>query len=257
MISTATRNTSFDILRFLALTGIVLVHSNPPMILSQLRSFDVPLMVFISAICFNYSSGRNAQFTNARLIEYYKKRIIRLVVPSWIFLVFYFAISYCIGSNINIKQIIMCFTLTTEWYFWIIRILVVMAFLAPFFLFTKKLTNKQLIIVCVAILIITELLAHISNNYFFLIFIMCLPYSVYYCLGINVDRFTNKHIKYFGAVCILIYAIIAIILYYTKGEYVLTGKYKYPPQLYYTSYALGISAFLYIIRLKSLIYLLK
>ena len=40
------RDTSIDILRFIAISGIILAHSNPGTFLTQLRGFDVVLMVF-------------------------------------------------------------------------------------------------------------------------------------------------------------------------------------------------------------------
>lgn len=52
------RDFSIDILRWLAITGIILVHIQPSIFWAQLRSFDVPMMVFLSAYCFaNGSHG--------------------------------------------------------------------------------------------------------------------------------------------------------------------------------------------------------
>ena len=51
------RDLSYDVLRWLALTGIILVHSKPTLFWAQLRSFDVPLMVLVSAVCFTGSAG--------------------------------------------------------------------------------------------------------------------------------------------------------------------------------------------------------
>lgn len=39
------RDLSIDILRFIALSGIILVHINPSLFWCQLRSFDVLLIV--------------------------------------------------------------------------------------------------------------------------------------------------------------------------------------------------------------------
>ncbi len=53
------RDESIDALRWLALTGIILVHSEPSAFWAQLRSFDVPLMVILSAVVFTYGGGES------------------------------------------------------------------------------------------------------------------------------------------------------------------------------------------------------
>lgn len=51
------RDNSYDVLRWIALTGIILVHSKPTVFWEQIRNFDVPLMVLVSAVCFKLSGG--------------------------------------------------------------------------------------------------------------------------------------------------------------------------------------------------------
>ena len=75
------RDPSIDLLRFIGLTMIILAHiglSRSTSLLFQLRSFDVPLMVFTSGLAF---SGRN---TGAYLL-FIGKRTLRLIVPVYLF----------------------------------------------------------------------------------------------------------------------------------------------------------------------------
>ena len=44
------RDSNIDFLRFIGLTAIILVHVTPPLLISQLRAFDVSLMVFVSGL---------------------------------------------------------------------------------------------------------------------------------------------------------------------------------------------------------------
>lgn len=44
------RDQSIDLLRFIALTGIIIVHIHPSAFWIQLRNFDVPLLVFLSGV---------------------------------------------------------------------------------------------------------------------------------------------------------------------------------------------------------------
>lgn len=50
------RDSSVDIMRAIGLLCVILAHINPPSLLLQIRSFDVPLMLFVSGLVY---SGRN------------------------------------------------------------------------------------------------------------------------------------------------------------------------------------------------------
>lgn len=218
------RNDSVDVLRWLALTGIIIVHSEPSVFWQQIRSFDVPLMVIISAFCF--ASGKRV--LNKK--QYYFKRFVRLIVPTWIFLFFYFFVSYLFGEKIEMTTVISRFSLITSWYLWIVRILFVMALIAPFLLsLSESIPPKYIIMVCIALMVITELLSFVSDNYYYIVLIMFIPYIVYYILGINIKQISEKIILKFGVASLLTYVIIAVFLSYSNNEYVLTGLYKYPP----------------------------
>lgn len=234
------RNDSVDVLRWLALTGIIIVHSEPSVFWQQIRSFDVPLMVIISAFCF--ANGKRV--VNKK--QYYFKRFVRLLVPSWIFLFFYFFVSYLLGEEIEMTTVISRFSLITSWYLWIVRVLFGMALIAPFLLsLSESLSPRHIIMVCIALLIITELLSLVSDNYYYIVIIMFIPYIVYYILGVNIKKVSEKNILRFGVASLFTYVIIAFFLAYSNNGYVLTGLYKYPPLIYYSSYALGMSSILW------------
>jgi len=48
----SSRVVQIDILRFIGLSLIVFAHVKPPTILFEIRSFDVPLMLFISGMSY-------------------------------------------------------------------------------------------------------------------------------------------------------------------------------------------------------------
>ena len=60
------RDNSIDILRAIALFGIILVHVKPWPWLWQLRDFDVPLMVFLSGVV--YSKSRDLTLSGGAII---------------------------------------------------------------------------------------------------------------------------------------------------------------------------------------------
>lgn len=237
------RDQGIDVLRWMAITGIIIVHVNPPLFWQQIRSFDVPLMVLLSGICF----GTTKIFSK----EYYKKRFIRLVIPSWIFLSFYFLITYISSETIEIKRIVMCYTFMTSWYFWIIRILFVMALLAPLFaLLSNKIDKSRLFLIIILLIVISEVLAKISDDYLYVVGVMFIPYATYYLIGMNLYRFSTPTVLKTGIILLCIYVLIAIYLYTENGRYILTSSQKYPPQFYYSSYAIGVSLVLYSYRNK-------
>jgi fucose 4-O-acetylase-like acetyltransferase len=51
------RDTYVDFLRALGLLLIFVAHTQAPDILARIRTFDVPLMVFISGLCVNFRGG--------------------------------------------------------------------------------------------------------------------------------------------------------------------------------------------------------
>ena len=244
LLQNSTRDSSIDILRCLALTGIILVHSKPALFWAQLRSFDVPLMVLLSAVCFNMNVGGHFSYSS-----YLKKRFVRLVMPSWIFLTCYFIGNYALTKHISISKMIACYTLTTSWYFWIIRILFGMAIIAPFLkMLSDKMTIRNLLLICILMFGATELLALLSSVYFYKLAIMFIPYAAIYQLGMNVKRFSGSSILKSGLLLLMVYIAIAVILYVFNGAYLPTGKFKYPPRIYYVTYALGASALLWYYR---------
>ena len=81
------RDDRIDVLRAIGLLCIVLAHVDPPSFILQLRNFDVPLMVLISGSTFYITANNRRQNT---YLSYLIDRIFRLVVPTWIFLLFFF-----------------------------------------------------------------------------------------------------------------------------------------------------------------------
>ncbi len=77
------RNVTIDILRLCGLLLIMLAHVNPPNIIFQIRTFDVPMMVFVSGVSYYLSKKANVDF-----FSYAYSRFKRLVLPVWIFYFF-------------------------------------------------------------------------------------------------------------------------------------------------------------------------
>ena len=126
------RDLSIDLLRFLGLTMIVLVHVNPPFWLTQFRSFDVPMMVFVSGLTV-------ARKEVSSYVGYIVKRTKRLVIPVWTFLAFYLLGFYYLqfwilpDQYLTGRMILRSFLLLDQsiGYVWIIRVFLLIMLLPP------------------------------------------------------------------------------------------------------------------------------
>ena len=265
---TKNRDVRFDLLKTLGLLCIILAHSSPPHIISQLRNFDVPLMVIVSGTLFSYSF-HNKKYS---FWGYLKKRIPRLVSPVWLFLLFFFSSSYILDSLTSIsypftsKAILTSFLLLGGiGYVWIIRVFVLMAIISPLIfglhkyfasdvLFIAALSGiyifYELIFNSIQHLSITPpLLATLVNSYLLLL----IPYGCMLGLGMVLTRMDRKTVLASSVIFLIIFLILTMYHFSASGKFVATQSYKDPPTLYYLSYAIFVSLLAYYVVDKFLV----
>lgn len=242
------RDVSIDVLRWLALTGIIMVHISPSPFWEQVRSFDVPMMVFLSAYCFSQSSYIKVDSYKAYCIKRFK----RLVLPCWFFLIAYFFVYYKVLCHpIDWLNVGLCFSLLTPWYLWIIRIFVLMSLIAPLIMRpVMRMSSKVFFLTIASGLCINELLCHLSKSYGYVVMIMTFSYILVFIYGIYVDKLSNKQLSIIGCCALLLFLMMAFLYIHKHGNFILVGRYKYPPSLYYLSYAYMCISFLWGMRLK-------
>lgn len=83
------RDKTIDIMRVIGIMLIILAHVSPPEFLFQLRTFDVPMMIFISGMSYYVASKKDV-----KIVPYVKSRFRRLVVPAWIFITLFYITIY-------------------------------------------------------------------------------------------------------------------------------------------------------------------
>lgn len=238
------RDVSIDILRFIALTGIVLVHSQPNAFWAQIRQFDVPMMVFLSAICFT------KPMKAVSYGSYILKRFLRLIIPTWCFLVIFFGIKYMIDNHLNTNEMLQTFFMTSNWYIWIIRVFFLISIIAPILFKLHLIVSwKYRVLILVTLLFINEFLANIfSGNYFATIIIMMIGYSIVFVVGIWLPSFTKKGLTLFCVSNALIYMVLG------GGS---VQAFKFPPRMMYLSYAFFCISLLWIFRQNIISWLKK
>ncbi len=260
---TAPKNRDFtlDILRGCGLFLIILAHCEPPKFLFQLRNFDVPLMVIISAATFAMIYKTKA--INIR--EFYIKRIKRLVVPAWYFLSFFF-VSIFLGSYIlktaypfSLTEIISSYSFYSGiGYVWFLRIFLFIALLTPpLLLFKQKVTNNiTYAAIVLAIYMLYDLIAAQLYNtnpteaelgILGTVFLPLIPYAALYAYGLRLEDISNKLLLIIAFISLAIFMGLGFYYYFNAGEIVPTQYLKYPPRLYYISYAIFSTNILYLL----------
>jgi len=252
------RNINFDSLRTIGLICIILAHTSPPDILFQIRNFDVPLMVIVSGAVFGISAS-NKQLSYG---NYVKKRIFRLVAPTWFFLFFFFTLIYLftlISGRMypfSQKTIVSSFALISGiGYVWVIRVFILVALIAPFLSELNEKIDRDIeyFIILLTIYFFYELIYFFYRGTeiyvldliikYFLFYL--LPYGCLFGFGLRLPNLDNKSIFLLTIISLVVFMVETILNYST--HFVPTQQYKYPPRVYYLSYSLFALLSLYLL----------
>lgn len=249
--SISDRDISIDILRSIAIIGIFIAHSQPGTFFTQLRSFDVVLMVFLSAVC-----AKGFDRINFNYFDYVTKRFVRLILPVWVFLLAYYFGVYLLWYLPPIAEIASTFTFTSMWYVWIIRILFLLALFAPFmFRCSKKMSNVMIVGVLLIGMACSECIFFLYPDAYFEIVFMTIPYGMAYFLGLNIYKFTRLQQLVMSVGFLITFAVMSFFYSIDANMFIPTSEYKYPPKLYYMFYALGCTLGLWVFRKKIVMFL--
>lgn len=243
------RRDNIDVLRFIGLAMIVLAHVDPPSLIRQLRSFDVPLMVLVSGMSFGLS------YKAESYAAYVWKRVKRLLFPTWIFLTAYFLLMHTTGHPVQLpdtKTIITSYLLLSGiGYVWIIRVFLLVAIAAPSILRLSRCagSHTQYFSILSASYIGYELLRYATRPYlssaeesvFDSTVLYIIPYSILFAVGLRLPNMSRNQVLRLIIMSFVIFGTIGIAIYVASGQYILTGEFKHPPTIYYLSYALGVS----------------
>ncbi len=238
-------------MRALGLILLIGVHVNAPDWYVAVRSFDVPLMVFISAMCYKPLRGG--------IVTYWLKRFKRIYIPVVVFLIIYFAAA--IGSrtlNIHdqsaIKIILGSFLLLEPsiGFVWVMRVFLLMAIIMPFLYKITQCHKYAWAISIIGLIIFQSLVANLKifnqNTINYLIGNQIVLYAVGYSpiaiLGLVISRLPVQQISR----CILI-SIFALILIMTCSQIGFCPQiFKYPPCSIFQIYGVLMCSLIWICR---------
>lgn len=250
------RDLYIDILRSIGILCIILAHIYAPHVVTQLRSFDVPLMLFVSGLSF---SGRSIK---SSLIRFYCTRASRLIIPTYIFLVLFFIIFFLLNHPWSSEYIVNSFLLmgnNSIGYVWIIKVFLLIMLMTPFLIcINNRFNNFQFIILILSLYILQSFIVKIPVYLTFtprntLIFNEIFPnitgYSIPFLLGLRVKSLSQSEVKKAISFTIISAIIFTLIYIYQNGtELNISSKYKYPPYSYYISYGCLMSLFLWYLK---------
>lgn len=264
------RDHRIDVLRSFGLCLIILAHCSPPGVLFQVRNFDVPLMVLISGIAFSLSFNPN----RTSYLRYVKDRLKRLILPVWCFLTIFFisCMLFEFPSALpHIDKIIDSYLLHEGiGYVWIIRVFFMVALIAPliFHLHRRIKSNIFFLSLIMAVFVFNEVVNFLLKDSFAYgglpelvekTLLYALPYGAVFALGLRFLFLTRRQLIAITGVMGLVFITIGAGLLLTHGKFVPTQAYKYPPQIYYFSYAIFMSLLLWMLMdyIMRIIYFLK
>lgn len=243
------RDERIDILKALGVAMIILAHVNPPAFIFQLRNFDVPLMVLISGMSFGLS------YKNEGFLGYMWKRVKRLVFPVWIFLTAYFG---CIAIfDLQIESLAYSTLLQSYLlvggigYVWIIKVFLLVALVSPVIYHYNKNTKstRTYLISILGAFFLYEIISIVSQPYFSSgmaknltqITHYIVPYSLVFAIGLRMPIMNMRTVIFCAGISCLIFVGLFSYFWWLHGHIVLTQAHKYPPTIYYFSYAIFMS----------------
>lgn len=253
------RDDSIDILRFIGISMIILVHCGAPMWLAQFRCFDVPLMFFVSGLAYSGKSIDN-------YLSYILKRAKRLLIPTWGFLLIFFALLagalLVLHKQLPANNYFMeSFAMTGGiGYVWIMRIFLLVAMITPLlsYINTKINSENSFIINMFCVLGGGELIVSLSSYYNGIPYlerfinewlITVISYSILFLLGLRMRYFEQKQSSKFSILLVAIFGTSLIVYYFTNGLPIkFSPTYKYPPHSYYILYGLSVCSLLWTMR---------
>jgi len=246
------RDSYIDFLRGVGLLLLVVAHTAPPAFFLDLRSFDVPLMVMISAICYrpvNYKGG------------YYMRRFKRIYCPVAFFLTIFFLLSYMpfltFGQmHFDIIQILGSYMLMNEpsiGYVWIFRVFLMIALILPLLSRLLNDCNNYIIIAIslatvfiqdIAVQCVDSIKSSIVNIFLNQTLLYLVGYSSIIIIGLRIRSFTLKQ----QVTALLLVGILIIVFVFLNYPNCNPNSYKYPPQSLFILYGLCCSISLWILK---------
>lgn len=173
-----------DLMKVLCMICLFLAHVKAPQTIQNLRNFDVSVMVILSGMLAKISFDKCSNS-----FQYLKKRVARLVIPSWFFLTFFYVCMIIVGPKTSISDVVKSYLFQRDCGIaggvWIIWIYLLCAVLVPTM---KWLSNKKWsIAILMTMLVVNEFLTSIpelvGNRLIYYSVFCIIPYGILLFVG--------------------------------------------------------------------------
>ena len=234
-----------DRLKALGLMLVILAHVDLPIWLAQIRTFDVPLLVFVSA----YLARKS--YKNGNICGYYRKRLLRLAVPAWIFAIIFWIVQSIVLTPPTFVDILKGITFQRDTnmlgMLWVIWVYILCALLIPFIsrLNLKASTQLAIFFLLFVFQILCSCTDLAENRLLYCSLFTIIPYGFITYWGFFYCDMNTKNKSILAAGSLIVFGIITVILWYKDGIAFPITDYKYPAQIYYLSYAIPIIVILF------------
>ncbi len=250
------RDFTIDMLRFVGVSLILLAHIVPPDGLFQLRSFDVPLMIFVSGLSY---SGR--QITD--YAGFVRKRLGRLLIPLYLFLAVYLTIMYLLSQTgavewFGTKKVVGTLLLRLQPsinYVWIFRIFLIVMLTTPPLLRLERFVKRDGTF--------AALLAGMFGLQYLLVawlkplklgflvddwLLYVVAYAIPFLAGVRMRYADRRRSAILGGLFVAAMICAACLMFQAKGTWLRMQPYKYPPQVYFLLWGTTVSVVLWGLR---------
>ena len=239
------RDLRLDYIRVIGILLVIMAHTSLNNYVSNIRPFDVAMLVCVAGASYSFSKPITSF---KEYLNYLKKRFIRLVIPVWLFLTFYFALTFLLSGEMIYSFSTMASTyllLNGIGYVWIFRIMLMMALINPLLRIISDKINgsfSKALMLELALIFFNELLAIIciyifGDSILFKIIKMTVCYFIGYgilsIMGmIFIKLKTNDLVK-----LIVINGVIVLLSTCIYGVFS-PSDFKYPPMAQFICYGL-------------------
>lgn len=240
----AIRNSLIDFLRGLAILAMILIHttvffySDPiAATLWNWSQLAVPIFLFCSAYLFVKKDMQH----EIRLFSYFKKRIMRLLIPYYIFLLLFIPLVFVLNQDKVSLQYILesIFLIGGVDINWLILLFLMIAILFPFFQWASQ-KNRFLFWGFFSISLISSIVFLFWIPPISYKLILWLPWSLIFFFAYWFHKH-EQHKKHLLS-AFLFFSVLGIATYFNNiflGESVMFRENKYPPNLFYLSFGMA------------------
>ncbi|MFO0703490.1 MAG: acyltransferase [Patescibacteria group bacterium] len=253
-----TRDLTIDVLRALSIVVMMVMHVNAYYLNDKLSLFvwSYGQWVVPAFLLCSFAVGKYEVTSVSEYMSYLKKRLNRILVPYYIWLIFYLLIIYLFKHNISLDYIIKnIFLLGGSDFNWLVLLFVYLTVFGPFIYIAANKNFKWLLIIVLSGLAISlsTFFNQKSMNVNYRIFMLPAWISIttllLYCLRLYKER------QYIHVLTITFSSLLIFLLFYffaiARMNYRLDLYFhKYPPNIYFYVFCIWSTMLFYFVSEK-------